>query len=216
MQLLADIGVPMIGVYWPPAWLAFIPVVAIEAWWARRVLGNDWKKAVASTLVANLISTIIGIPLAWFVWSTLELWLCGTALGLNSPAKGLYAVTVQAAWLIPYETQLWWMVPVAAVVLTNVFYAGSVLIEWLVMKGFQRGADPRALRKWAWKGNALSYALILIFVLAFLYVPRRRLDKLARRPVEAVMMAPMRAAKWLHHHVQQDDRTLKRTTSDRR
>jgi hypothetical protein len=187
----------MIGVYWPPAWLAFIPVVAIEAWWARRVLRNDWKKAIATTFIANLVSTIVGIPLAWFVWSTLEARFFGTALGLDNPAKSIYAVTVQAAWLIPYEEDLWWMIPVAAFVLTAVFFVASVLIECLVMKCFQRNSDAKSLRRWAWKGNLFSYAVVFTFVIVFLYVPRTFLDRAAHRPVNAVMDATLRAAKWL-------------------
>lgn len=197
MLLLADIGVPMIGVYWPPAWLALIPVVAIEAWWARRVLRNDWKKAIATTIVANLVSTVIGIPLAWFVWSTLELRFFGTALGLDNPAKSIYAVTVQAAWLIPYNANLWWMIPVATLVLTAVFYVASVLIEWLVMKCMQRQSDGPSLRRWAWQGNLLSYVVVFAFVIVFLYVPRTFLDRAADRPVNAVMEVTWRAAEWL-------------------
>ena len=197
MQLLADIGLPMIGLYWPPAWLAFVPVVVIEAWWARRVLGNGWKKAIASTSAANVISTLIGIPLAWFIWSTIELRFFGTALGLDNAAKSIYAVTVQAAWLVPYEEHLWWMIPVASLVLTGVFFAGSVLVEWPVMTCFQRQADARSLRRWAWKGNMLSYTIVLAFVMVSLYVPRAFLDRIADPPVNAVIDATWQVAEWL-------------------
>ena len=187
----------MLGVYWPPAWLALIPVVAIEVWWARRVFGKDCKHAISSTLVANLVSTIIGIPLAWFLWSTLELRFFGGAIGLSNPATCIYAVTVQAAWLIPYAQHLWWMIPVAAFVLTAVFFFASVPVEWLIMKCFQTQSDRASLWRWAWKGNLLSYAVIFAFVLAFLYVPRSSLDSVAARPVQAVMEASWRAAEWL-------------------
>lgn len=197
MQLLANMGVPMIGVYWPVAWLAFVPVVLIEAWWARRVLGNGWTKAIVTTSVANLVSTVIGIPLAWFIWATIQLRFFGTALGLDHPAKSLYAVTVQAAWLVPYEEHLWWMIPAAALTLTAVFCVGSVLVEWLAMKCMQRKADARALRRWAWRGNLLSYLVIFAFVLLFLYVPRRSLDQVANRPVNIVLDATWQVAKWL-------------------
>src|SRR5690349_8117178 len=103
MQYLANMGVPMIAIYWPPAWLAFVPVVAIEAWWARRVLGNSWRKAITSTFVANAVSTLVGIPIVWCIWAAFQLRFFGTALGLDSPAEQVYAVTVQASWLIPYE-----------------------------------------------------------------------------------------------------------------
>lgn len=197
MQFLANIGVPMIGVYWPPAWLAFIPVVAIEAWWARRTLGNGWGKAIASTFAANAVSTLIGIPLIWFIWAAIQLRFFGTAIGLANPAEGAYAVTVQAAWLIPYERDLWWMIPAAAVSMTAVFCVASIAIEWLVMKLLQRGADRSSLRQWAWKGNLCSYSLILAFVIVFLYVPRTSLDRVAQAPAGFVIDLVWRAASLL-------------------
>ena len=41
----------------------------------------------------------------------------GSAMGMDSPVKLLAAVTVQAAWLIPYESHLHWMIPAAATTL---------------------------------------------------------------------------------------------------
>jgi hypothetical protein len=197
MHLLANMGVPMIAIYWPPAWLAFIPVVAIESWWARRVLGNGWRKAITSTLIANAVSTLVGIPLVWCMWAAVQLRFFGNALGLENPARHVYAVTVQAAWLVPYEQDLWWMLPAASVVLTAVFFVGSVLVEGFIMKRMQRGADVRAVRAWAWKAHLCSYALILAVVVTFLYVPRADLDRIARAPVEFVFTAALRAASWL-------------------
>jgi hypothetical protein len=69
------------------------------------------------------------------------------------------------------------MIPAAAAFLTGVLFLMSVGIEWCVMRCVQRRADRRALRRWAWKGNVMSYALILAFVLTFLYVPRAHLDR---------------------------------------
>ena len=84
--LLADIGVPMIGFYWPPAWLALIPIIVLEAWFARRDLKITWKIALLTTSVANSISTLLGIPIAWIAWTVLELRFFGTAEGLSNPA----------------------------------------------------------------------------------------------------------------------------------
>ncbi len=197
MHMLANIGVPMIGAYWLPAWLAFIPVVAIEAWWARRVLANGWPKAIASTFAANAVSTLVGIPLVWFLWAVIQLRFFGTALGLDNPAKGLYAVTIQAAWLVPYERDLWWMLPTAALALTAVFCVMSIAVEWVVMRFLQRGADRSSLRRWAWKGNVCSYVVIFTFVIVFLYVPRSHLDQAAQQPVEFVVDLVWRTANLL-------------------
>ena len=46
----------------------------------------------------------------------------GRAFGIDSSWQRVFAVTVQAAWLIPYESELNWMVPLAAIVLLVPFF----------------------------------------------------------------------------------------------
>ncbi len=184
MLVLANAGVPMIALYWPPTWLALAPVIAVEAWYACRVLGLPRRGAVGSVALANVVSTFVGIPLAWLLWAVLGGRYFGTAAGLNNPAEGLYAVTVQAAWLIPYEAALWWMVPAAAVVLTAVFFLVSVAAEWLIMRLLWRKSKAGDLRRWAWQAHLISYTLILSFVLLFLVIPREWLDNAAQMPVD--------------------------------
>ena len=45
----ADAGLPMLVLLWPLSWIAFIPVVIIEAWIAKRILGLMWKQAFIRT-----------------------------------------------------------------------------------------------------------------------------------------------------------------------
>jgi len=182
--LFADIGVPMIAFYWPPAWLAIAPIIWVEAWYARRALGVGWKSALSSVGAANLISTIIGIPLAWAIWALLELKYADAALGLSSVGQRLYAVTVQAPWLIPYENHLWWMMPLAALTLTVAFYIMSVGVEWLLMRLIYRKAERGALRNWAWKANLLSYAGLYVLILICMCVPIPILNQILRRPLD--------------------------------
>ena len=63
----ADIGLPMLFVVWPPLVLLLLPVIAIEASCAHRVLGLDWRRALSVSGRANLISTLLGVPLAWLL-----------------------------------------------------------------------------------------------------------------------------------------------------
>jgi hypothetical protein len=187
----------MIGIYWPPAWLAFVPVVAIEAWWARRAMGVSWSSALAATFTANLVSTFVGIPLVWFALAVVQLRFAGGALGIDNLARGMYAFTVQSPWLIPYEGHFWWMIPAASLVLTIAFCAASVGIEWLVIKGLYRRRDNAELLRWLWRGNLCSYVLILAVVVGFLYVPRTALDRFAEGPVDTLAATVMRTARRL-------------------
>ena len=148
----ANIGVPMVAVFLPPLWLSLIPVIAVESWVLIRLLALSPLQATKGATIGNVLSTLAGVPLMWMVFATMQLSFAGDAIGLATPATRVYAVTVQAPWLIPYEEDLSWMIPVALSVLAIPAYALSVLIEW------------RALRAVA-IANLLSYALLAVLFL---------------------------------------------------
>jgi hypothetical protein len=193
-NVLADAGVPMIGAYWPPAWLALIPIIWIEALVARRTLRVSWRSAICSTGIANIASTLVGIPMTWLVWTSIE---NSRARGMKNLGDGIYAVTAQAPWLIPYEEHLWWMIPVAAFTLTVVFFLVSVVTEGVFMWVVYRRATSREVARWSWRANSYSYAVILLFVIVCLYVPTGELYRVSRGPVEFVIDALGRIDHWL-------------------
>lgn len=161
-QVFANTGLPMVAVYLPPAWLGLIPIIAIEAALGVWRFGVPPRRAFLAQAVANCLSTLVGLPLAWMVLALMELFLFGTALGLDSPLRRLYAVTVQSPWLIPYERDLWWMIPASAIVLTVPFYAMSVLVEYRVVRRLVRDLPQPLVRSWVVRANVVSYALLLV------------------------------------------------------
>ncbi len=167
----ADMGVPMLAVVWPASWVLFIPVVAIEAWIARRIVGLSIKRSVLASAVANAVSTIVGIPLVWGLLAFTEIVATGggRAFGIDSFWQRVFAVTVQAAWLIPYESELHWMVPVAAIVLLVPFFFASVFVERAVFSRFCKSSPELALR-WSWLANGATYSVILIGLVVTLTV----------------------------------------------
>jgi len=102
----ADIGLPMVAVYLPPAWLCFIPIVVLEASVGVVRAKLPMPRALIAQAVANGLSTGVGLPVTWIVLAVIQLNCCGGAIGLDSLAKRAYAVTIQAPWLIPYESDL--------------------------------------------------------------------------------------------------------------
>jgi len=125
----ADIGLPLIAVLLPPMWLALIPIVVVEAAVIGHLLATPFRRTVVPASVGNLASTLAGIPLMWLLLATTEMVCCGEAKGLATPGAKIYAVTIQAPWLIPYERDFHWMIPVALLVFAIPCYALSVLIE---------------------------------------------------------------------------------------
>lgn len=167
----ADAGVPMLAVVWPASWVLFIPVVAIEAWIARRIVGLSIKRSVLASAVANAVSTLVGIPLVWALLAVIEIVATGggRAFGIDTFWQRVFAVTVQAAWLIPYESELHWMVPLAAIVLLVPFSFASVFVERAVFSRFCR-PSPEPARRWSWVANGATYAVILIGLVVTLTV----------------------------------------------
>lgn len=164
----ANIGVPMLAVVWPVSWALLVPVVLLEAWFARKLPGMPPRRAVLATATANVVSTLAGIPLVWALLLAADFMLGGDAArGIDTLWLRVYAVTVQAPWLIPYESELDWMVPAAAIVLLVPFFFASVFIERAVFLRFYR-SQPELVRRWSWRANLASYGLLLAVLVGIL------------------------------------------------
>ena len=148
----ADVGLPLVAVFLPPLWLALVPIIFIEAAVLRRLTLAPFSRTLSSALLGNILSTFIGVPIAWLALATLEAVCCSSAKGLGTLGAKLYAVTVQAPWLIPYEDQFWWMVPVALVVFAIPCFVVSVLIEAPINRALLRVELPRL----AWRATAIA------------------------------------------------------------
>lgn len=162
--LLADIGVPMIFPQVILMGFALLPVVLIETIVVRKRIMMPFSTALKHVGMANLCTTIIGVPLAWGVMLILDL-VCthgGEAWGINTPVQKLAAVTLQAAWLVPYEDELHWMIPAAATVLLIPCFLVSVLIERWILIRLWKGQDRVAVRSAVLQANAWSYLLLAI------------------------------------------------------
>jgi hypothetical protein len=62
--LLADAGIPMIALTLPLMLMLLIPVIVIEGLLCKKWLGLTNWEAMKSNAVSNLVSTLVGIPLA--------------------------------------------------------------------------------------------------------------------------------------------------------
>jgi hypothetical protein len=163
IPVFADAGLPMVAVEYPLLLVGFIPVVAVEVAVARRRLGLAPRRALKAAIVANVASTILGFPLLWIL-----LVLLGQALG-GGGAHGLqtwwwkvYAVTVQAPWLILYEKDLPWMVPLAALYLLVPAFFVSVWIEGMIYRRFWPELERKTVTGFCWVAHFFSYAVILL------------------------------------------------------
>ena len=170
----ADVGVPMLAVMWPPAWLLLLAIVPAEGYFARRILSLDWRSALGLSLRANLVSTLVGIPLTWFVLLLVEF---GTGYAVYllkvdeasvpSAVQRAVAITVLAPWLGPGDGLSAWIVTAAAAYLCIPFFFASVLIENRVALRRLGPLETPRVRKWSWYANGFSYSIIFACLVAW-------------------------------------------------
>lgn len=166
----ANIGVPMIAVVYPGMGLLLIPIMVLEALIIQRRLGIERRRAFLTSISSNALSTIVGVPLTWIALFSLQALVGGGSPGpsIQTLAGKLFAVTVQAPWMMPEEAELYWMVPTATLVLLVPFLFMSWLVEYQLSKLFIRDGDRPTLRRAVLIANLWSYALLAAVVLAWL------------------------------------------------
>jgi len=169
----ANAGLPMLGVAWPLSWAALLPVIAVEAWIGRRMLaGLSWGRAFAAAGAANAASTFVGIPVTWGLLFGLQILVPnggGAELGIDTLIGRVFAVTVQAPWLIPWETDLHWMVPAALLFMLPFFGVVSVYVERPLFRLIAK-CEKSVARAWSWRANLTTYGILIAAVLVWLIV----------------------------------------------
>jgi hypothetical protein len=165
----ADVGLPMLVVVWPVSWVLLVPIVVAEWLVARRVVPAAVPKRFRGVVLANVVSTLVGIPVTWAGLVLVELVagllvsLTARQVRLGAEVSNLLMVTLSAPWIPPFESKLDWMVPAAALTLLVPFYFMSVAVEARV---FQRVTDcPHDVaRMWSRRANGISYGGLVVLV----------------------------------------------------
>lgn len=177
----ADAGVPMLALMAVPMWLSLLVIIPLEAMIARKTLAASWSTCLKVSSLANAASTLIGVPITWCLLVALE--YAGYALvpiGLNAlgpktetislaqPAAKAFLAVLTSPWLLPLETDLYWMVPTAALLLCVPFFFVSVWSEQLVARKLLGSEFIQQVRDWSWKANIASYSLMVFLLFGLL------------------------------------------------
>jgi ankyrin repeat protein len=174
--ILANMGLPMVALYLPPAWFALLPIILIESAYGVWRFKVPMGRAFVAQAVANSVSTLIGIPATWVILALIEMFVLKWAAGVvPEPLLVVVVPIVGAAWLGPGAEQTWWMVPLAVALLTVPLYVMSVASEYLVVVQFFRRLPRQMIRRWTIRANAISYAFLVALVLIGWLLPRASL-----------------------------------------
>lgn len=159
----ANAGVPMLFVTLPAMILALAPIIVIEAIVIGRTLRSPAISHARSVTISNAISTIVGIPITWLALVASQIFSGGSsAHGLSTPMQKFLAVTWQAPWLIPYESELHWMLPAASLSLLIPFFFASVFIETPIVSNLECSHSRSEVKTAVFRANAVSYALLAL------------------------------------------------------
>src|SRR5262249_10095249 len=113
-QAYANAGMPMLFLSWFGMLLALVPIIGVETGILVPLLSMPTRRGLYVAALANGVSTVVGIPVTWFLLVLVQLLTGGGRLyGLQTPFRKVLAVTWQAPWLLPYPADLYWMIPAA-------------------------------------------------------------------------------------------------------
>jgi len=152
----------MLALSWPVQWLAFIPVVVGESAITAKALQLHYRSALKPVAIANLWSTLVGVPIAWCGLLLIEV-LGGAMLSTmpehvaDSMAFRYATFPMFAAWIggsSPLELKA------AFLVLMAVFCWVSIVVEHRVLRRYLPSASQLSLRRCVREANIASYALL--------------------------------------------------------
>jgi hypothetical protein len=138
-----------------------------------------------SNALSNLVSTLVGIPVAWAIMLGLQFGAMASVeqkthfFDSNSPLAAVVALLLNSAWIPPAEGSNGWWIPAAILVLLVPFFFASYGIEYLVMAymigmpsgGPENLAYPR-IRTAVRNANLVTYGAMFIAASIWLFYLR--------------------------------------------
>jgi len=127
-----------------------LPLTAVEGWLIRRICRWPWKSALVTALLANLLSTALGVTTLY----------AGILAGLSGEPRDI-GLTVWAAcrtWVL-FASGIW-----------LAYYGGAVLLETAVLHARSRRTDERFSWGRSLKVSAAVNALVYVILAPFWFV----------------------------------------------
>ena len=164
----------MLALVWPASWLLFVPIVLVESYVGARVLSLSYWKALKLVGLANLVSTLLGIPMTWLALTLVRCLIPANVIGDDANLHNLLVVAFAAPWLDPGAAESTWMVSTAALVLCIPFFLVSVWMEGSVVGRFAPESISDKAFRWSWRANLATYVPIWIGLLVVACMAARR------------------------------------------
>ncbi len=159
----ANAALPLVFLSLPGMALALAPVIAMESYVLMKILGLSMGSVLSVVFVANVVSTIVGLPVTWLILLPLA----------KLPEHQIPGVL----WFMPlYGVEKYpkdWMVPSASFLLLIPYFFVSWFIEYRIAMRMLVGFEPN-LSYGILIGNLVSYGILALIVLGWLIWEIRR------------------------------------------
>ena len=164
--LLFDMGLPMI---FPSVFLmvvALLPIILLEAFIIARSLRLGTTQVIWATAVANLATTVVGIPIWWLLLTIVEFGISGLATGAGYNIwNNFFSVTLGAPWVAPRSGgHDGWIILGAMLFLLIPYFFASWGLEYLVVRAKlvekTLGDENTSIFRTIGKANLASYLLL--------------------------------------------------------
>lgn len=144
-------------------------VIAVEVWFVRKIAGLGIGRSLWVCTVANVISTIVGIPATHILTGL----LCMPIGWLAVQIEGTFPKAAESIEVLfgsmfgggPYLGRTASLDAVGIMMFLIPYYYMSVFVEYKVMKWGARQAEPKQIKKAAILMNRASYVMLGVFLL---------------------------------------------------
>jgi len=167
----ANVGLPMVVPMGLLMIAALVPIIGVEAWVLSVRLDVGFGTALLASGAANAVSTIVGVPLNWFLGSRVLKTVSGFLPRSNAVWKTFVnIIRGNLFWLLGSYTEknISWIIPSAELVLLVPLFLLSWLIESLVVSGTLETTHADQISGAVFLANLLSYGLLALVPAWFL------------------------------------------------
>jgi hypothetical protein len=177
----ANSGIPMLVLAFPFFIVLLIPIICIEAYIFKRA-HFSWNWSLKWSAIANIFTTLVGIPLTWVFLTILEIiiYIIFIISGGNCPpGDTLYQKLMVSFFQAPWPActgggieAIEFILHTAFLILLIPFFFSSWKLESLIIRKMNKNTDPILIEKLTLKANLITYALLMLIpTLFFMFIP---------------------------------------------
>ena len=171
----ANVGLPMVVPVGILMILALVPIIGVEAWVLSVRLSVGFGAALAASGAANLVSTVIGLPVSWLVAGTIGSKARNLLPRSNASWKYVINRITESLFGMIGDTNSEWIIPSAELMYLVPLFFLSWAIESYVVSNMLEGTHAVGISSAVCVANIASYGLLSIVPAVELIQSRKKL-----------------------------------------